>query len=237
MSPTQNTHQAPNVEQYVEHQRAAGKSDLEIGMQLMQAGWTQEQINQVMLAQVPTPPTPAPYNQSSQTSNNGTPIQVENVQYNMRMKPVESKVGLYIKIAGAGLWFTVFFVCGFLSTLIDRIAGSHNDLGAALVLTLSLAVVTTPIFIIAYKKFHAEQLKNPITNDDIFFKRSVRRNLTWGIVFGAIAAIITLYQFMSAAFLKNSGGSYSSALSALIFALGFGGIVFFYWQLHAKTQR
>lgn len=228
---------APSIHEYVQHQRKAGKTDLDIGMQLMQAGWTQDQINQVLLAGVPAPQAPVAYNQLAQTSNAGTPLQVENVQYNMRMKPVESKVGLYIKIAGAGLWFTVLFLCGFLTTLIHKIAGDGGDLGAALVFTLSLAVVTTPIFILAYRKFRTEQLKNPITSDDIFFKRSVRRSLTWGIIFGAIAAIITLFQFMSALFLKNSGGSYSSALSALVFALGFGGIVYFYWRLHAKTQR
>ena len=176
-------------------------------------------------------------NQPAQTSAGGAPMQVENVQYNMRMKPVESKVGLYIKIAGAGLWFTVVFLCIFLATLIQKIAGSSDDMGAALVLTLSLCIVTTPIFIVAYKKFLGERAKNPASADDIFLKKHVRSGLWLSVVLGAITTVITLYQFLSSAFLKNSASSYSDALSVLVFALGFGGIVYFYWQLHSRTQR
>jgi hypothetical protein len=42
---------------------------------------------------------------------------------------------------------------------------------------------------------------------------------------------------LSTAFLKDSGSDYKSAFTSLVFALGFGGIVFFYWRLHSGTKR
>ncbi len=242
------------IQDFIAQNRKPETTDQEITDQLLQAGWTQEQINSVITpsatpaateapaSSVPTTaqPAAAPDPQTAQTGNSGTPLQVESVQYNMGMKPVESKVGLYIKIAGAGLWFTVVFVCIFLATLVQRIAGDTNsDLAGALVLTLSLSVVTTPIFIVAYKKFLAENAKNPATQDDIFFKKHVRKNLWTSIVFGAIAAVSTVYQFLSTMFLSssNNGSSYAGGFSALVFTLGFGGIVYFYWCLHATTRR
>jgi len=229
--------QAPDIDSYIASHRQAGTTDEQITIQLLQNGWTLEQVQKALNKDVPAAPSPVTNNFSAQTGNTGTPIQVENVQYNMKMKPVESKVGLYIKVASVGLWFTVLFVASFLSTLVQKIAGNGGDVANELVLTLSLSVVAIPIFLIAYKKFRAELVKNPVTNDDIFFKKIVRLNLWWGIIWGALASVITVYQLLAAAFLRNSSGSYAAAFSALMYALGFGVIIMFYWRLHAKTQR
>jgi len=225
------------LQSFIDAHRKAGTPDDQISIQLLQAGWPLDQVSKAMLGDVPTPPAPVQNNMTAQTGNTGTPLQIENVQYNMKMKPVQSKVGLYIKIAGVSLWFTVVFVSGFLASLVQQLGGSDEQLGSLLVLTLSLAIVTIPIFVIAYRKFMAEQKKNPTSADDIFFKQSVRNGLWFSVVLGAIAAVVTLYQFMSSAFLPDSGSTYTGAFSALMFALGFGGMVYFYWRLHAKTQR
>lgn len=231
------TQSASPLQSFIDAHRRAGTPDDQIRNQLLQTGWAPDQVNKAMIGEAPTPPTPVENNMTTQTSNAGTPLQVENVQYNMRMKPVQSKVGMYIRIAGVSLWFTVIFVCGFLTSLIDRIAGSTDEIGSGLIFTLSLTIVTVPIFLVAYNKFLGEQKKNPAANDDIFFKQSVRRGLGFGVVFGAIAAVVTLYQFLSTVFLPESDGSYTNAFTALIFTIGLANIVYFYWRLHAQTQR
>lgn len=227
-----------DIQSYVDKHRKSGLSDQDIATNLLKAGWSQAQVDGALGNDVPPPPPPAVTNvTSAQTSSSGTPLQVENVQYNMSIKPVESKVGLYIKIASTGLWLTVIFVCAFLSALISKAGGESSDLGAATVMTLSLSVIAVPIFIIAYKKFLAEQANNPATTDDLFFKKHVRRGLWFSIVLGSLCAFSFLYGLLSTAFLENGDSSYSDAFTALVFALGFGGIVFFYWRLHARTKR
>ena len=78
--------------------------------------------------------------------------------------------------------------------------------------------------------------RNPAAHDDIFFKKHVRRSLWSAIVLGALVAVFAIYQFLSLLTL-GSYGSYSEPLSGLVFVIGLGAIVFFYWRLHAKTQR
>ena len=229
-------HQA-SVQAYIDHQRKAGLTNEQIGMDLMRSGWSLEHVNAALGTGIPAPATSVSNSMTAQTGNAGMPLQVENVQYNMKMKPVQSKIGLYIKIASTSLWFTVVFVCAFLATVIQKVAGNSGDLGSSFVLTLSLAVVTTPIFLVAYSKFRAEERKNPISRDDIFLKQSVRKGLWGAVVLGAIASVIALYQVLGATFLKESSASYATGFSALVFALGFGSLVYFYWGLHAKTQR
>jgi hypothetical protein len=222
---------------FIDAHRKAGTTDEQITVQLLQAGWPLDQVTQALAHDAPTPDPAVQNNMSAQTGNAGTPMQVENVSYNMRMKPVQSKVGLYIKFAGVGLWLTAFFVSGFFASLIQQLSGSDQQLGQALVFTLSLSVVTVPIFLIAYSKFRAEMKKNPADIDDIFFKQSVRRGLWFNVVIGAIAAVVTVYQLLSTLFLPDNGTTYASSLSALCFTLGFGGVVYFYWRLHALTRR
>lgn len=230
-------HSEHTLESFIDSHRKAGTTDEQITVQLLQAGWPLDQVTRALSADAPTPEPSVHNNMTAQTGNAGTPVQIENVQYNMRMKPVESKVGLYIRIAGVGLWFTAFFVAGFFASLIQQLSGTDQQLGQALVFTLSLSVVTIPIFLVAYSKFRAEQKRNPASTDDIFFKQSVRRGLWFNVVIGAIAAIATVYQLLSTMFLPENGTTYASGLSALCFTLGFGGVVYFYWRLHAQTQR
>ena len=230
-------HSEHTLESFIDSHRKAGTTDEQITVQLLQAGWPLGQVTHALTADAPAPQPPVHNNMTAQTSNAGTPLQIENVQYNMRMKPVESKVGLYIRFAGVGLWFTAFFVAGFFASLIQQLSGSDQQLANALVFTLSLSVVTVPIFLVAYSKFRSEQKRNPASIDDIFFKQSVRRGLWFNVVIGAIVAIATVYQILSAAFLPDNGTTYTSGLSTFCFALGAGGVVYFYWRLHAQTQR
>lgn len=196
-----------------------------------------EQLTVTTNVNAPASGIPA-VNNTAQTGNVGTPLQVENVQYNMSVKPVESKVGLYMRVLSIAMWFTVIFACSFLSSLVSRIVGDDSsDLGSALVVTLSLLAVSTPIFVVAYRKFKNEERNNPAVIDDLFFKKSVRQNLWVGVVLGAIAAFSFIYTVLSGAFLEDNEADPAGIFSALIFTLGFGSIVWFYWKLHAQTKR
>ena len=236
--PASNEHTPPSIQDYIAAQRDKGISDEHILHQLVQAGWDANEVSQLLAAGVPAPDVPLPPHQYSQTGNTGTPLQVENVQYGMRMRPVESKVGLYLRLTMLGLWVTVFAVCVLLANIIDKVMkDSTADLGSALVVVLSLCAVSVPLFVVANKKRATAIQNDPRLLDDLFFKKQVRKSLNTAVILTAIAGFITILSLLSTLFLKNSGLEIADFLMGLIFSAGFGLVLAFTWQLHAKTQR
>lgn len=236
--------QTNETDGYIAAQRKAGHNDPAIIETLVQNGWDRNAAAAAVNggSNVPPPPPPAqpaPVNQYSQSGNAGVPLQVENVAYNMRMRPVESKIGLYMRFTNWGLWISVFAVCGFFATIVGRIAGSDSDLGVATALAFSFSAIAVPIFIIANKKRNAELDTNPALIDDIFYKRSIRQGLGWAIGLTAVSTFFMLYGFLSLLFLNKDPDSSDTAtpFQAFIYALGFGAALYFYWLQHARTRR
>lgn len=223
---------------FIESQRKAGHNDEAIEQSLMQAGWDRSQVVAALSAGMPVPPRPNVVNQSSQTGNTGTPVQVENVQYSMKVKPVESKIGLYTRLANMSLWFTVVFICIFLVTIVEKISGHGGDITSIAIITFSLSIVTVPIFVISNKKRSKELDTNPELIDDLFFKKSIRNNLYSAIVLTAISVFGTVSTFLFLLFKGSaSGRSFSSVINWFIFAGGFGAVMAVLWPLHARTKR
>jgi len=229
-------HSGHTPQQYIDAQRKAGVSDNAIMAQMIQAGWDHADVSNMLSSDVPQPPVPMPAHNYSQTGNTGVPLQVENVQYNMRVKPVESKIGLYVRLTMLGLWLTVIAVCSFLSGLINAIAYEGSDFGPIAVFAISLAAVSVPVLIIANQKRAKEMARDPRLIDDLFYKRRIRHSLVVAVVISALTAFSLLYQILSKLFLHGDVSG-SSILSTLVFLLGLGCILAFVWKLHAKTQR
>src|SRR5690348_2839325 len=120
---------AHTPEQYVEAQRKAGLSDNEIMSKMIQAGWDHNDVTALLSGDVPPPPSGSPSHNYAQTGNTGVPIQVENVQYNMKVKPVESKIGTYLRLTMLGLWFSVAAVCSLLAGIINKVGNEFYDVG------------------------------------------------------------------------------------------------------------
>lgn len=232
-------HQQPTIEEYIAHKRHAGVPDQQIYTQLVQHGWDPNEVTRLLTDDVPTPPAPAPYHQYAQTGNTGQPIQVENVQYNMTMKPVESKIGLYMRLTMLGLWVSVTAACVFLAQLISKTANSGTDMGMTAVVVISFLAVSLPIFWFANQKRLAAMQKDPRLVDDLFYKKRVRKSLRFAIILTAIAGFISVFTLLSMLFLKNDNSStkVQDFFAALVYTAGFGGILAFTWKLHAKTQR
>jgi len=230
-------HNAPSPEHYIAEQRKAGVSDNSIMAQLIQAGWDHSEVTKLLTAGAPEPPTaPLPAHNYSQTGNTGVPMQVENVQYNMRVKTVESKIGLYVRVTMLGLWLTVIAACSLLAGIINRIEYSYADVGPVAVFAISLAAVAVPILYFGNKKRAREMARDPRLVDDLFYKRRVRHSLVVAVVFAGLTAFSMLYELLSKVFLHGST-SVAAILSNLVFLLGFGAILAFVWKLHASTQR
>ncbi|MDX1765675.1 MAG: hypothetical protein R3313_01850 [Candidatus Saccharimonadales bacterium] len=211
---------------------------------LTSSGWqhysAQKAVQEAM--DVPAPPDDTslapPPNETAQTGNTGTPVQVENVQYNMGVKPVESRIGTFLKISAVGLWLTVIFVSWFVASIIGLASdGSTDGLSGQIVFTVSLSAVSVPTFVIADRKVREELLKNNALVDDLFFKKNVRSGLNAAIGLTGISAFITIFTFLSAAFIADSDVGFLNGFQSLVFTAGFGCALLYYWRLHALTKR
>jgi len=210
---------------------------------LTSSGWqhfsAQKAVQEAM--DVPAPPDNvplAPVNETAQTGNTDKPVQVENVQYSMGVKPVESRIGTFLKISAAGLWLTAIFVSWFVASIIGLASdGSTDGLSGQIVFTVSLSAVSVPMFVIADRKVREELLKNQALVDDLFFKKNVRSGLNAAIGLTGVTAFITVFTFLSAAFIADSDVGFINGFQSLIFTVGFAGALYYYWRLHALTKR
>ncbi|MEM6997864.1 MAG: hypothetical protein AAF413_03045 [Patescibacteria group bacterium] len=224
---------------YIRDQLKAKQSPQAIIQNLVTSGWQEAEAAKVVNAVAAVPPPPPSQgvaNNTAQTGNEGKPLQVEGVQYNMMMSPVESRVGFFLRLASVGLWFTVFFLGFTLAALIAAAQGDSEDVAGLVVFTISLSFASVPVFLIANSKMHKELDKNPAFVDDLFYKKSTRSGLYAAVVLTAIALIAAVFNLLGAAFLDDAG-SISGFFQSVGFLIPFTGALYYFWQLHAKTRR
>lgn len=171
----------------------------------------------------PQPTTAAPVNQSN----------LEGVTINTAS--VESKAGLYTKVTFVSLWVLVFATTGFLTSLIH----GSDDVAGIIVFFVSVALIATPVFVIANSKRGKELKANPALIEDVFVKKYLRKNLFLSVVATAIAAFYFVYITLSTVFVNDgsSDGATKSIMTALVYTLGFGAILAFCWIQHARTTK
>lgn len=225
---------------FINEQAKSGKSAAEITELLVNNGWDRNaattEVNNVL--NVPQPQNPVPVTQTAQTGASGTPMQVENVQYNMNVKPVESKVGVYIRIASIGLVVGVLTVVYLINSLIAKQISSEDiDLGVVFVLSISLLAVAIPTYYISNSKLSKELAGNSALYDDLFLKKTVRRSLVGSVILTAMSLFFTLFTFISLMFLEGSNLELEDAYGWLLYSLGFGAILAYFWRLHKRTKR
>src|SRR3990167_10562280 len=225
---------------FIKEQVKTGKSDAEITDLLVNNGWDRStasaEVNKII--GIPQPQNPVAANQSAQTGASATPVQVENVQYNMNVKPVESKVGVYVRIASIGLAVGVLTVIYIINSLIAKqLSNDTVDLGIVMVLSISLLAVAIPTYYISNSKLTKELSDNPSLYDDLFFKKTVRRSLVSSVILTAGSLFFTIYGFASVMFLDKSDLKPQHAYAWLAYTLGFAVIMAYYWRLHKRTKR
>ena len=161
-----------------------------------------------------------------------TSANLENVTLNTTS--VESKVGLYTKVSVLSLWVLVIFAASFLTSLFNGATDSDSFL-----ITISIAIIVAPIFVIADQKRRRELKANPALHDDIFVKKYIRKHLFTSIVLTAISAVIFVFSLLKS--ITDTGSSSDdlghTIVGALMFSLGFGAVLAFCWAQHARTTR
>lgn len=187
---------------------------------------------------------PQEYNQAGQpmqTSQTGAqgpaPIQVENVQYNMRVGTVRSKIGLITFLFAIGAW-VISFVAIFLLTAIQvTISGGENIvLGTVIVFSIAVLVPVAPIFWYVRNRLNKVLVESPGLVDDLFFKRTIRLSLIIAIFIAVIRIIGFVYSLLSRLFLDGNS-TWSSIINSFIAAVVFSGLALLFLQYQLKTKR
>lgn len=186
----------------------------------------------------PTQPAAAPVNPavapaqptvalSDKPGQNGT-INVANV---------DSKIGLYSRVAFIALWILTWAACIGISSIILNTDG----VGEVLIFMFSVVVIAAPIFVIANNKRAGQLVSNPALVEDIFYKKYLRRHLFGTIVVASLSAFIFVLNLLNTLFLSKGEASGEDGgkiiIASLIYTIGFSAMLAFFWKLHARTTK
>ncbi len=235
-----------DVDSFIAQKRAEKQSDEIILQELLTAGWDKNLVLQKLAGgQTPTP-SPSPMSSSSgvstsQTGASGHPVQVENVQYNVQVGAVRSKVGLASRIAAIFIWVTAFIVIFFLLSLrsawLPDTGEEISDIKEALVFIIAVLIPVLPILFFAIKRLNKALMENVANVDDVYFKKSARFNLIFSVSIACIFAINLIYNILAKTILDNQDVSRGAIFDSLTLFLIPAGLVYFFWHYQGKTKR
>ncbi|HUD07041.1 MAG TPA: hypothetical protein VMR34_04080 [Candidatus Saccharimonadales bacterium] len=171
-----------------------------------------------------------PATQPNPVNNNGP-----NQNLTVNQTSAVSKVGVYARIAFFDLWLLVFATC----IALNIIVGSASSRSVAIVFLIAELIITIPTFVIANKKREKELSQNPSLIEDIFLKKYIRKNLFIAVFLTIISAFILIFEILLKLFVSSASHSITvkGILDELIFTIGFGLVLAFYWKQHKRTVR
>lgn len=230
---------AQDIDLFISQKRKEKQSDEMILQELLAVGWDRNLILQ-KLGGTDIPKPAAGNIPTSQTGGPGTPIQVENVQYEVKVGRVRSKVGFAAFVMAILVWLIAGIIMGLLLVLRERLiplAGDNPIDASGIVLFISFLIPLVPLLwytLIQLKKIIAA---NPAATDDIFFKKTIRFHL---FVSGLIAVAwigIEVFNILSKLFLPKENITMTAVLDGFIFALVFGALPFIFLHYQKLTKR
>jgi hypothetical protein len=183
--------------------------------------------------------------QTSQTGNTGTPIQVENIQYNVNVKKVTSKIGLSVFLSAILLWFIAFIAVTLFTVLRAKlfpdctsgVCEEVTDFGEMIVFSISGLIPLVPIFIFLIYRTKKILVDNPAASDDIFFKRTVRFHLVISLLAALGWAFVAVYNLLGKIFLQYQDITGAMIMDSFIFAAIFIAMTWFFWMYERMTRR
>lgn len=234
-----------DISSFIAQKRAEKQSDEMILQELMAVGWDKNLVLQKLAgSQTPTPPpssSPSSGVVTAQTGGVGAPIQLENVQYNVKLKKTRSKVGLASTISAIFGWLTAIMIVTFLLALRSMwLPDAGEDTSGAkemIVFAIAVLVPVLPICIFAIKRLNKALSENPATVDDVFFKKSIRFNLILSLLAACGWAIVFVYNILAKIILHNQDLSRGAIIDGFLFFLPTAALVYLFWHYQKLTKR
>jgi hypothetical protein len=176
----------------------------------------------------------------SQTGVPGTPVQVENVQYNVNAGKVKSKIGFAGHLTFLMAWavgtIALFSVIGVRNIIAPTSPEEAEEWRGVLVLLLSFAIPVVPLFIFLIKRIKTLLIQNPAGNDDITYKKSIQVHLVLSLVNTVAWVGIASYNILAKLLLDEQIAAYQ-IVDGFFFALTAVVLSYFFWTYQKETKR
>lgn len=234
-----------DIEEFIAKKHAEKQSDDIILNELVALGWDKN----IVLQKLAGGSAPIPEKSSaetSQTGNTGAPIQVENVQYNVKVGRVTSKIGLVAFLSAIMVWLIAFVSFSLLTAirakfLPDCELGICEDVainfGEVIVFSIAVLAPVIPVFLFLRNRLKKLLDENPANRDDIFFKRSIRFNLVISLLIALWWSYVAIFNVLGKLFLKYQDVTGGMIADSIIIAVIFIATTLFFWQYQKLTRR
>lgn len=171
----------------------------------------------------------------AQTGSAQAPVQVENVQYGVKVGGFMSKIGLTFVIASVSVTILALSIAYALEGAVTVHDGS-NDVAERFIWLVSIAIPLLPLFLFTNKRL-STLVADPVMREEITFKKRLRRALWIEIIFAALCIAAGVYGGLSVALLHESGDALESFASAVFYGGAFALLALWSYSFQKKTQR
>ena len=174
---------------------------------------------------------------SSQTGSPQKPIQVENVQYNVRVGKFFSRVGFAFVVASTSLIFLALVLAWTLHGVAGQMFGFAKDVVTErIIILIALSVPLIPLHLFSTKRLK-KLIENPVNLEDIIFKKHLRKALWGEIIIGVFYISYGIYKGLSVIFLDKSGSAAEAFSSAIFYGGAFALLALWSYSFQKLTQR
>jgi hypothetical protein len=178
---------------------------------------------------------------SSQTGGQGTPVQVENIQYNVNVGKVKSKVGfagfLTFCTAWVGASLVLFTLLSLKTMAFSSVESEIIEAKEMLVFIIALAIPVIPLFIFLFKRLEKLLRENSINNDDISYKKTLQMHMILSII-NSVAWVFTfVYTVLTVLLLESATPGEPTNFDSIFFAFTALALTAFFWHFQKQTKR
>lgn len=176
----------------------------------------------------------------AQTGAASTPLQVENVQYNVSVGKTKSKIGVATFFMALCAWVMGFLGIALLLAIREALIpgeGDSMEIKETIVFVISGLIPFVAVFAYAFVRIGAIIRDNPAAIDDIFFKRLIRWNLGVAGIIAMLTVFFAIYNTLSLLVLKDPEMMASTVADSFIFMLAFVALALLFLRYELKTRR
>lgn len=179
---------------------------------------------------------------SSQTGSPQAPLQVENVQYGVRVGSFFTRMSLAFIVASTSLVVLVILAAWSLHGLVLQqiigvsYAGSPEDVAKRFVLLVSFAIPLIPLFFFSSKKLNVF-MEDPALREDIVFKKRLRFALWSEIILAVLSIAGGVYQGLNVLLLGGEGNVLEGFSTALFYGGAFVLLAWWSYSFQKRTVR
>lgn len=176
----------------------------------------------------------------SQTGSPQNPVQVENVQYGIRVGSFSSRMGLAFTVASTSLVIlavtAAYALHGLVLQQLGLIDVASKEAAGRFVWLVALAIPLVPLYFFSNKRLNTF-MGDATFREDIVFKKRLRRALWSEIILAAVMIASGVYTGLSVLLLDAEGNAIDGFTSALFYGGAFALLALWSYAFQKKTVR